>query len=200
MSLRDMSINKKIITTFLALMSVCLCASAVVYWQGVRSSAASDGLVTAQSIGGAVSAATEAQLEQALYHRGFLMGGGSDMQTLSQGKRSDVVAAIETAEKLARNQRAIAASLSELRAAADAFQTMVVEPQAKAHAAGDDGAAIGRAERSPQLAQFRAAAVKVRAEAAALTKSMVEQQRNAHDALLWTLIIAALWPVPLPLC
>ncbi|MFD1746663.1 methyl-accepting chemotaxis protein [Rhizobium helianthi] len=177
MSFRDLSINKKIITTFLALMSVCLCASAVVYWQGLRSSDASEGLVVAQNIVAAVSTATEAQLEQAISHRDFIATGSSEHSAAIQAKRSAVVAALDQAQKLAKGKSAILASLEQLRAAADNFNAAIAKAQGQGATA------------AIPLGEFRQAAAKVRADAEALAKSMVALQSNAHSALLWTLMI-----------
>lgn len=50
MSLKNLSLNKKLIITFAALMSVCLLASAGVYWQALKSSRSSAQQVVSQTI------------------------------------------------------------------------------------------------------------------------------------------------------
>jgi methyl-accepting chemotaxis protein len=189
MSFRDLSISKKIISTFLALMFVCGCASAVVYWQGLKSSQASGALVVAQEADTIVAAASEAQLEQALALRGYLISGNAEMLASISAQRSAAIAALDAVQKLAVGQTGILTGLQQMRSAADAFNKDVVEPQVKAYQAKGTVADTKAGESTAQLADFRKAAAKVRAEAQAFKNGMIAQQQSAHEAVLWTLII-----------
>ncbi|WP_137132337.1 methyl-accepting chemotaxis protein [Rhizobium sp. FY34] len=193
MLLKNLSLNKKLISTFLALMFVCLLASAMVYWQGLRSTDASRGLAQSQLISSAVSDAMEAQLEQALNQRGFILSGSDQMAGIVMAKRTALVAALDKATSLSSAYPDIAATLADMRRGADGFHTTRVEPELKARKEAT-GAALEKmiqssGEISPQLNEFRAAAAKVKTQIGNLTGQKLAEQNAAHMTLLWTLIV-----------
>jgi methyl-accepting chemotaxis protein len=193
MSLNDLSLNKKLIGTFLALMCVCGLASAMVYWQGLRSTDASLGLAQAQAISDSVADAVEAQLEQALNQRGFVLSGSEQMLNVVRSERAALVAALDKAIGLAKGQPDILATLSEMRRAADSFQSMRIEPEIKARKDGAgpalDQLVQSSGQRSPELDEFRAAADKMKTQIGTLAGKKLAEQDAAHTALLWTLIV-----------
>src|SRR5690606_1433023 len=73
MSLKNLSLNKKLIGTFAALMSICMLASAGVFWQVLKSNQASAEQVRAQTILRHSENALEAMLKQVVDQRGFLL-------------------------------------------------------------------------------------------------------------------------------
>jgi methyl-accepting chemotaxis protein len=193
MSLNDLSLNKKLISTFLALMCVCGLASAMVYWQGLRSTDAAHGLGQAQAISDAVGDAVEAQLEQALNQRGFILSGSEQMQAIVLDKRAALVAALDKATSLAAGYPDIVATLAEMRRGADGFHATRVEPEIKARK-GATGEALEKliaasGQKSPQLDEFRTAAAKMKTQIGALSTRKLAEQNASHTALLWTLII-----------
>ena len=193
MTLKNLSLNKKLIGTFLALMSVCLLASADVYWQGLKSADASRGLVEAQAIADSASEAMELQLEQALHLRGYLLSGSNDMLNLITAERDGTVSALERASRAARGETAISATLAEMRRAADAFQAQAVAPlveQRKLVSGSDIDTLVKQAgDRFQQLDEFRAASQTLKGQIATLTAAKVDEQAQAHTAVLWTLLI-----------
>ncbi|WKC25553.1 methyl-accepting chemotaxis protein [Rhizobium sp. SSA_523] len=194
MSLKNLSLNKKLISTFLALMSVCLMASAVVYLQAWRSADASRGLALAQKIQEASAAATEAQLELVLNERGYLLSGNAGLKAAVYEKQKETAAALEMALGQASHEPAIAATLTELKAASQAYLSSVVEPQMKARETAADAGAVAAVfaattDQSPQMSRFNAAADKLKADLAGLTAAKVGEQERAHAVVLWTLII-----------
>ncbi len=194
MFLKNLSLNKKLISTFLALMSVCLLASAVVFLQALRSADASSGLTIAQDIQAAAANASEAQLELALNQRGYMLSGNVEFLNGVYAKQKETIAALDAALKSASAAPEIARTLNELKAASEGFFASVVEPQLKARQAAKDPAAIDAAvkaagERSPELQRFRTLAAQLKANIHSLTTAKVQEQEQAHAVVLWTLVI-----------
>ena len=193
MSLNDLSLNKKLISTFLALMFVCGLASAMVYWQGLRSTDASYGLGQAQAMSAAVADAMEAQLELALHQRGYVLTGSDQMLNSVLAQRTALVAALDKVGSLSTPHPDIAATLADMRRGADGVYATRVEPEIKIRkqATGSDLEQLiqSSGQRSPQLDEFRAAAAKMKSQISALSAGKLMEQDSAHVALLWTLII-----------
>ncbi|SIP98216.1 methyl-accepting chemotaxis protein [Rhizobium sp. RU35A] len=193
MSLKNLSLNKKLISTFLALMSVCLLASAMVYWQGLKSSQASRDQAQAQAIAAAVSLALEGQLEEGMSQRGYLMSGSDDMLRSVRTARDSVVTALTEARKQASDFPALVSTIDDMRRASDAFHQEVVEPQIKARQdkGGDAVAALTSAagNSASQMAAFRAAATRLKAQVAELMQQTLARQEAAHTSLLLTLLV-----------
>jgi methyl-accepting chemotaxis protein len=195
MSLKNLSLNKKLISTFLALMSVCLIASAVVYWQGLNSAAASRDQMQAQAIAAAVGQALEAQMEEGFSQRGYLLSGDAAMLNAITVARDGVVSALSEARKQAAGFPAMVATLDEMLSASSAYKQQVIDPQIKArHAGGDAAPAKAPTEAtadngSAPLVAFRAAATRIKAQVADLIRATGETQQNSHTNLLWTLLI-----------
>ncbi|WP_377295922.1 methyl-accepting chemotaxis protein [Rhizobium sp. SGZ-381] len=188
MSFKNLSLNKKLISTFLALMSVCLIASAVVYWQGLKSAAASREQMQAQAIAAAVGQALEAQMEQGYLQRGYLLSGDPALLSAMAVARDSVVSALDEARKQATGFPAMVATLDEMKSSADAYQRQVVDPQVKAREAAA-GTATASDQAAHPLAGFRAAAARIKAQADDLIRATAGTQLNAHTNLLWTLLI-----------
>jgi methyl-accepting chemotaxis protein len=191
MSLKNLSLNKKLISTFLALMSVCLIASAVVYWQGLNSAAASRDQMQAQAIAAAVGQALEAQMEEGFSQRGYLLSGDAAMLNAIAVARDGVVSALAEARKQAAGFPAMVSTLDEMLSASSAYKQQVIDPQIKARQAGSNATpATATADNaSAPLVAFRAAATRIKAEVADLIRATGETQQNSHTNLLWTLLI-----------
>ncbi|MCY1664458.1 methyl-accepting chemotaxis protein [Rhizobium sp. SL86] len=194
MFLKNLSLNKKLISTFLALMSVCLLASAVVFLQAMRSADASRGLTIAQEIQAAVADTAETQLELAFNQRGYMLTGNPELLNGVYAKQKETVAALDAALKPAGAAPEIARTLTELKTASESFFASVVEPQLKARQAAKDPAAIeavvkAAGEASPELQRFRSLAAQLKANLHSLTTAKVREQEQSHAVVLWTLVI-----------
>ncbi|WP_037084939.1 methyl-accepting chemotaxis protein [Rhizobium sp. CF080] len=193
MSLKNLSLNKKLIVTFAALMSVCLLASAGVYWQALKSSRSSAQQVVSQTIMMNVDAALEAMLEQAVNQRGFLLFKSDSTYGDVFNNREKMIVAIDTAKKAAAGMPDMVASLDAMRAAADVFHTQLTVPQLDARKNTskpiEEVIEIGRNQSKGQLDVFREAAAKIKKQAFDLSTAMVSAQTSAHNDLLLTLLI-----------
>ncbi|CAD7052892.1 methyl-accepting chemotaxis protein [Pseudorhizobium endolithicum] len=193
MSLRNLSLNKKLIGTFAALMSVCLLASAGVFWQVVQSTYASVEQAKAHEILHHVDDALEGMLEQAVNQRGFLLFRSDSTYNEVFAQREKMISAIEEAKKAAAGQPAMVASLDRMRAAADAFHTQLSEPQLAARKSTDAPIEqiieIGQNQSKGQLDAFREAAAEIKQDAAALAARMQAEQKSAQ----WDIMMALLF-------
>ncbi|WP_105426121.1 methyl-accepting chemotaxis protein [Neorhizobium tomejilense] len=193
MSLKNLSLNKKLIITFAALMSVCLLASAGVYWQALKSSRSSAQQVVSQTILMHVDAALEAMLEQAVNQRGFLLFKSDSTYADVFSNREKMITAIDAAKKAAAGMPDMLTSLDAMRAAADVFHTQLTVPQLDARKNTskpiEEVIEIGRNQSKGQLDVFREAAAKIKKQAFDLSTAMVNAQTRAHTDLLLTLLI-----------
>ncbi|MFN7026459.1 MAG: methyl-accepting chemotaxis protein [Pseudorhizobium sp.] len=189
MSLRNLSLNKKLIGTFAAVMSVCLLASAGVFWQVVQSTRASVEQTKANEILHHVDSAMEALLEQAVNQRGYLLFRSDSTYSAVFVEREKMIAEIEEAKKAAADQPVLVASLDQMRAAADAFHSQLSEPQMAAakttEAPISEIVAIGT---NGQLDVFRQAALKIKQDVSALTAAM----QLRLEAAQWNVMMALL--------
>ncbi|WP_117190775.1 methyl-accepting chemotaxis protein [Rhizobium terrae] len=192
MSLKNLSLNKKLIITFAALMSVCLLASAGVYWQALKSSRSSAQQVVSQTILAQVDNALEAMLEQAVNQRGFLLFKSDSTYNDVFNNREKMIAAIDAAKKAAAGAPEILASLDAMRAAADVFHNQLTVPQLDARRNTskpiEEVIEIGRNQAKGQLDGFRDAAAKIKKQALDLSTGMANAQAQAHNDLLLTLL------------
>jgi Methyl-accepting chemotaxis protein len=193
MSLRNLSLNKKLIGTFAALMSACLLASAGVFWQVVQSTYASVEQAKAQEILHHVDNALEGMLEQAVNQRGFLLFRSDSTYNEVFAQREKMIAAIEEAKKAAAGEAALLASLDRMRVAADVFHTQLSEPQLAARKNTDapieEIIEIGRNQSMGQLDAFREAAAEIKQDAGALAGKMQAEQKSAQ----WDIMMALLF-------
>ena len=193
MSLRNLSLNKKLIGTFAAVMSVCLLASAGVFWQVVQSTRASVEQTKANSILHHVDSAMEALLEQAVNQRGYLLFRSDSTYNAVFTEREKMIAEIEEAKKAAAGQAGLVGSLDAMRAAADAFHKELSEPQLKAakttEAPVSDLIQIGNTQSKGQLDAFREAALKIKQDVTALTDAMQARLEAAQWNVMMALLI-----------
>jgi methyl-accepting chemotaxis protein len=193
MSLNNLSLNKKLIITFAALMSVCLIASAGVYWQASNSRQASASQYTAQQIVVNVDNALQAMLEQAVNQRGFLLFKSDSTYNDVFANREKMIAAIDAAKQAAAGMPDLVASLDAMRKAADVFHTQLTEPQLAARKNTDmpidQVIEIGRNQSRGQLDAFREEAAEIKQEVDELSKSLVEAQKEAFHDLRMALLM-----------
>ena len=180
MSLRNLSLNKKLIGTFAALMSVCLFASAGVYWQAAASREASRQQYEAQGILGHVDNALEAMLEQAVNQRGYLLFKSDSTYNDVFANRDKMIAALDAAKAAAADRPEMLESLVAMRQAADVFhKDMPVEEVAN----------LNRDKSRGQLDRFREAAAKIKQQSLEYSNGLVEVQKAAFRDLLLALLV-----------
>ena len=190
MSLRNLSLNKKLIATFAAVMSVCLLASAGVFWQVVNSTRASVEQTRANSILRHVDNAFEALLEQAVNQRGYLLFRSDSTYNAVFAEREKMISEIESAKKAAADQPALVASLDQMRASADVFHKELSEPQMTAAKTTDAPLSeIVASGTKGQLDAFRDAAMKIKQDVVALTDVMQARQEAAQWNVMMALLI-----------
>ncbi|HEX5933767.1 MAG TPA: methyl-accepting chemotaxis protein [Pseudorhizobium sp.] len=193
MSLRNLSLNKKLIGTFAAVMSVCLLASAGVFWQVVQSTRASVRQTSAQTALSHVDNALQAMLEQVANQRGYVLFRSDSTYNAVFSQREKMIAEIEEAKKAAGGEPAVVASLDEMRAAADAFHREISEPQLAARKSTEapisEVLAAGSDRAGGQLDAFRQAAGNIKQEIAERVTALQAQQEAAQWNVMMALLI-----------
>ncbi len=193
MSLKNLSLNKKLIGTFAALMSICMLASAGVFWQVLKSNQASAEQVRAQTILRHSENALEAMLKQVVDQRGFLLFADDASYNAVFQHRDDMIAEIDEARKAAADQPALLTSLKRMRDAADAFYSQLTEPRLAARknvdVPLDEVLAIGATETAGLLDDFAAAAGDIKTGATALVDTMMAEQRRSQRDIMLALLI-----------
>ncbi|MEB2846977.1 HAMP domain-containing protein [Rhizobiales bacterium RZME27] len=185
--LKNLSISKKIIVTFMAVMSACFFATAGVYWQVLKSNAAADEQVSAQAIVVGVDTAVEAMLEQVVYQRDYLLGGAEASATAALSSRAKMTKALEETRAAASGRADLLASIDTLDTSAKAVNTQLIDPQLAARKAGQQ---VARGEGEKSLDGFRTAAGALKQRAMTLSTSLTAAQHTAATNILWTLVIA----------
>jgi methyl-accepting chemotaxis protein len=193
MALRNLSLNKKLIGTFAAVMSVCLLASAGVFWQVVQSTRASVEQTKAQTILRHVDNALESLLEQAVSQRGYLLFRSDSTYNEVFAQRDKMIAEIDEAKRQAGGDAAVIASLDEMRAAADVFHNQLSQPQLVARKTTEAPISeiieIGRTQSTGQLDVFREAATEIKQEITTRALSLQAEQENAQWNVMLALMI-----------
>ncbi|MGI2035159.1 methyl-accepting chemotaxis protein [Rhizobium panacihumi] len=191
--LKNLSISKKIIVTFMAVMSACFFATAGVYWQVLKSNAAADEQVSAQAIVVGVDTAVEAMLEQVVYQRDYLLGGAEASATAALANREKVSKALDDARGAATGRADLLSSIETLSSAAKAVNRQLIDPQLAARKGGqslDQVSALASGDGEKSLYTFRNAAATLKQQAITLSTSLTAAQHDASAAILWTLVIA----------
>lgn len=129
MSLKNLPINLKLIATFCALMSVCLLASAVVFWQTLGSERVTIENNRTKDIIQAVDGATAAMLEQAVNQRGFLLFRSDSTYNDVFAQRDLMLKKLDEARTLAVGRPEILKSIDDMQKSATVFFKELAEPQ-----------------------------------------------------------------------
>ena len=191
MSLKNLSLSKKLILTFIGIMASCFLATAVVFVEQYRARLASEELTKSERILALSDLALEAMLEQAVNQRGFLLFGSDSTYDGVFANRDRMLAHIADARKVAADEPAILASLDAMQKAADTFHNEVAVPQLAARKDGSTPidqivAANGNAS---QLDAFRAEATKIKKLVGDLSAANHTTLENAHFELQMALFI-----------
>ncbi|MFA7413208.1 MAG: methyl-accepting chemotaxis protein [Rhizobium sp.] len=184
MSLKNLSLSKKLILTFVAIMAGCFVASAVVFLQARNAKLASLEQVRADQILASVDNALEAMLDQAVNQRGYLLFRSESTYKDVFTQRENMLNFIAEAKKLAAGDAALIQSLDAMKNAADVFHTQLTEPQLAARknteAPISEIIEIGRNASKGQLDEFREAAAKIKKDVLALIEKTRAVQASAH--------------------
>ncbi|WP_284776933.1 methyl-accepting chemotaxis protein [Agrobacterium sp. lyk4-40-TYG-31] len=187
MSLKNLPINLKLVATFVALMGVCLVASAVVFMQTVDAKRVSERQTNTAKIMSNVDDAKAAMLEQAVNQRGFLLFRSDSTYNDVFAQRDLMLKKLDEARALAAGQPDILKSIDDMQASATVFYTQLAQPQMAARknteAPISEVIEIGRNQAKGQLDGFRAAAAKIKEQLTVASDAQVATQAAAHTNL-----------------
>ncbi|MCZ7856128.1 MULTISPECIES: methyl-accepting chemotaxis protein [Agrobacterium] len=192
MSLKNLPINLKLIATFCALMSVCLLASAVVFWQTLGSERIAIENNRTNNIMHAVDGATAAMLEQAVNQRGFLLFRSDSTYSDVFAQRDIMLKKLNEARTLAAGEPEILKSIDDMEKSATVFFKELAEPQIAARKTTEapisDIIEIGRNQAKGQLDGFRASAAKIKEQLNGLSAAYAAEQQAAALHLKYALL------------
>ncbi|WP_320199048.1 methyl-accepting chemotaxis protein [Agrobacterium sp. rho-13.3] len=187
MSLKNLPINLKLVATFIALMGVCLVASAVVFMQTIDAKRISEQQTNTGRIVSSVDGALAAMLEQAVNQRGFLLFRSDSTYKDVFAQRELMLKKLDDARGFAAGQPEILKAIDEMQATATVFYKELAEPQMAARKTTEAPISeiieIGRNQAKGQLDNFRAAAAKIREQLATASASQIAAQEKAHSNL-----------------
>ncbi|NML74568.1 HAMP domain-containing protein [Rhizobium sp. S-51] len=193
MSLKNLSLNKKLIFTFLGIMASCFLATAIVFVEAYRAKVASQEQQRSEQILNFTDRALESMLEQAVNQRGFLLFRSESTYKDVFAHREKMLAFIDEAKKAAEGDAQIVASLDAMKKAADVFHTQLTEPQLAARKNTEAPIAevieIGRNASKGQLDSFREEAAKIKDLIATMSARNHEAQASAHFNLELALLV-----------
>ncbi|MGV2017114.1 methyl-accepting chemotaxis protein [Agrobacterium sp. 22-223-1] len=192
MSLKNLPINLKLIATFCALMSVCLLASAVVFWQTLGSERVTIENNRTKDIIQAVDGATAAMLEQAVNQRGFLLFRSDSTYNDVFAQRDLMLKKLDEARALAVGRPDILTSIDDMQKSATVFFKELAEPQIAARKTTEAPISeiieIGRNQAKGQLDGFRASAAKIKEQLNGLSAAYAAEQQAAALNLKYALL------------
>ncbi|GEO84103.1 MULTISPECIES: methyl-accepting chemotaxis protein [Alphaproteobacteria] len=193
MSLKNVSLNKKLILTFLGIMASCFLATAVVFVEAYRAKLAAVEQQRSENILSLSDRALESMLEQAVNQRGYLLFRSESTYNDVFAQREKMLGYIEEAKKAAAGDAAIIASLDAMKAAADVFHKELTEPQLAARKNTEAPIAevieIGRNASKGQLDAFREEAGKIKDQLATMSARNQVALANAHLTLELALLV-----------
>jgi methyl-accepting chemotaxis protein len=192
MSLKNFPINLKLVITFVALMAVCLVASAVVFWQTIDTKRVSIEQTRTQNTMQAVDAALAAMLEQAVNQRGFLLFRSDSTYADVFAQREKMLKKLDEARGYAVGQPEILKAIDAMQATATVFHTQLAEPQIAARKTTEAPISeiieIGRNQAKGQLDTFRASAAAIKDQLNILSAQHIAAQENAQSNLQLALL------------
>ncbi|NTJ42804.1 HAMP domain-containing protein [Agrobacterium larrymoorei] len=192
MSLKNLPINLKLVVTFIALMGVCLVASAVVFLQTIDARRVSAEQVTTSKLMQAVDEAKAAMLEQAVNQRGFLLFRSDSTYNDVGAQRDLMLKKLDEARGFAAGKPEILKSIDDMQASATVFYKELAEPQMAARKTTEAPISeiieIGRNQAKGQLDGFRANAAKIKEQLTVLSTSLNNQQASTHANLEFALL------------
>jgi methyl-accepting chemotaxis protein len=192
MSLKNFSINLKLIITFVALMGVCLVASAVVFWQTLDTKRISSEQFKTDKIVESVDASLAAMLEQAVNQRGYLLFRSDSTYNDVFANRELMLNKLNEARAYAAGMPEILKSIDAMEASATVFHKQLAEPQIAARKTTEAPISeiieIGRNQAKGQLDGFRTNAATIKSQLAELSASHYAAQDAAQFNLQMALL------------
>ncbi|MBO3759120.1 methyl-accepting chemotaxis protein [Ciceribacter sp. L1K22] len=191
MSLKNLSLSKKLILTFVGIMASCFLATAIVFVEQYRARLASEELVKSEQILAQSDLALEAMLEQVANQRGFLLLGSDSTYNGVLANREKMLTNLAEAKRVAAGEPAIIASLDAMQQAADAFHNQLTVPQLAARKAGaplDDVTELGH-DAGGQIDAFRSEAAKIKELVGQLSARNHAALESAHFQLQMALLV-----------
>ncbi|WHA40658.1 methyl-accepting chemotaxis protein [Agrobacterium larrymoorei] len=192
MSLKNLPINVKLMMTFVALMGVCLVASAFVFLQTIDARRLSQEQVKTAKLMQSVDEAKAAMLEQVVNQRGYLLFRSDSTYNDVFAQRDQMLAKLNEARGYAAGQPDILKSIDDMESTATVFYKQLAEPQMAARKTTEapisEVIEIGRNQAKGQVDGFRAAAAKIKDQLNALSQTEVGAQEGAHANLQYALL------------
>ena len=192
MSLKNLPIILKLVATFVALMAVCLVATAAVFFQTLEAKRISYEQTNTSKIISTVESALAAMLEQAVNQRGYILFRSDSTYNDVFAQRALMLQKLDEARGLAADQPDVLKSIDDMQTAATVFFTQLIEPQMAARKNTEASIAevieIGRSNGKGQLDGFRAAAAKIKSELSVVSQGQIAAQADAHDNLRLALL------------
>ncbi|PZU87408.1 MAG: methyl-accepting chemotaxis protein [Shinella sp.] len=193
MSLKNLSLNKKLILTFLGIMASCFIATAIVFVEAYRAKLAAQDQGKSEHVLALSDMALETMLEQAVNLRGYLLFRSESTYADVFANREKMLTYIGEAKQAAADMPSIVASLDSMQSAADIFHKELSEPQLAAAKDTDKPISeiveIGRNASKGQLDAFRAEAVKIKAQIGEISERNHQALESAHFNLELALVV-----------
>ncbi len=193
MSLKNLSLNKKLILTFLGIMASCFIATAIVFVEAYRAKLAAQEQGKSEHVLALSDMALETMLEQAVNLRGYLLFRSESTYADVFANREKMLTYIAEARKAAADMPSIVASLDSMKSAADIFHKELSEPQLAARKDTDKPISeiveIGRNASKGQLDAFRAEAAKIKTQISEVSVRNHQALESAHFNLELALVV-----------
>ncbi|MCA1403546.1 CHASE3 domain-containing protein [Ensifer sp. IC3342] len=195
MSLKNISLSRKLGLTFAGLIALFLAVSAVVYSKAELARQASIRQSQSARLVTLIDEASQAMLEQAVNLRGFLLFRSDSTYNDVFANRERMEKSIAAARQAASDEAQLLTLLDNMQKAADVYYNELAKPQLEARRTTEmpilEVVEIGRNATKGQLDAFREAAAKIKEQARNWEAEQEALQANATSILLAALGLGA---------
>ncbi|WP_046118449.1 methyl-accepting chemotaxis protein [Ensifer aridi] len=195
MSLKNISLSRKLGLTFSALIALFLVVSAVVYSKAEFARQASLHQSQSARLVTLIDEASQAMLEQAVNLRGFLLFRSDSTYNDVFANRERMEKSIAAAREAASGEAQLLARLDNMQKAADVYFNELAKPQLEARRTTEmpilEVVEIGRKATKGQLDAFREAAAEIKQQARGWSAEQEALQANATSVLMAALALGA---------
>ncbi|MCA1440567.1 CHASE3 domain-containing protein [Ensifer sp. IC4062] len=195
MSLKNISLSRKLGLTFAGLIALFLVVSAVVYSKAELARQASIRQSQSARLVTFIDEASQAMLEQAVNLRGFLLFRSDSTYNDVFANRERMEQSIAAARQAASDETQLLTLIDNMQKAADVYYNELAKPQLEARRTTEmpilEVVEIGRNATKGQLDAFRDAAAKIKEQARGWSAEQEALQANATAVLLSALGLGA---------
>ncbi len=195
MSLKTISLSRKLGLTFIGLITLFLTVSAIVYWKAALAGQASVRQSASARVVNLVDEASQAMLEQAVNLRGFLLFRSDSTYNDVFANRERMEMSIAAAREAVSDEPQLVAQIDNMQKAADIYFNELAKPQLEARRSTEmpilEIIEIGRKATKGQLDTFREAAAEIKQQVQKWSAEQQALQAEAISALAATLAIGA---------